>query len=280
MAEDFFGALGKKISKVTQSAVDKTSSLVETTKINSQITAEQKEIDKLFQKIGQVILRKADAGEIQPGEEENALICEIRGHEERILEFRKNLAAAKGMKLCPGCGELIAIDVAFCPKCGAPTPVVKAEEPVEEAVEACPDEEAVKASAEAAEEASAEGVEEASAEAAEKTSAEAAEEVPDAPYVVLEEASEEVQDAAYEVLEQGSEAAGESSEACSDAAETEPCSEPAEACGDAAEAEPCSEPAEACSDTAEAGPCSEPAEACSDTAEAESCGDDKESGEE
>ena len=65
MAEDFFGALGKKISKVTQSAVDKTSSLVETTKINSQITAEQKEIDKLKR---QVVELSAEIGKSLIGE--------------------------------------------------------------------------------------------------------------------------------------------------------------------------------------------------------------------
>jgi hypothetical protein len=28
------------------------------------------------------------------------------------------------MKICESCGSVIAMDVAFCPKCGAPAPIV------------------------------------------------------------------------------------------------------------------------------------------------------------
>lgn len=203
MAEDFFGALGKKISKATQSAVDKTSSLVETTRINSQISGEQKEIDKILQEIGRVVFNKVNAGELSPGEEESALIEKIHGHEDKIREFRQNLASVKGMKICPECEELIALDVAFCPKCGAPTPVPKAEEvPIEaeegqnltEAME-----EAVEEAADAASAAAAEAAD-CACEAAE-AAGEAAEAVGEAVKEAAEEAVEKAGPALDEAMD-------------------------------------------------------------------------------
>ena len=52
MSDDFFGDLGKSISRVTQKAVGRTGELFETTKINAQISGEQREIEKLYAKIG------------------------------------------------------------------------------------------------------------------------------------------------------------------------------------------------------------------------------------
>jgi hypothetical protein len=134
MAEDFFGAIGKFFARSAQGAADKTSSMMERSKINSKISGENKEIDKLCQQIGESIIERAAAGEIQLNERENLLVEEIAVHRDNIKEFRKELAALKNMKICPACESLIAIDVAFCPKCGAPTPVPEPEEVMAEEV--------------------------------------------------------------------------------------------------------------------------------------------------
>lgn len=125
MSEDFFGDLGKSITKATQQAVDKTSIFFESTKISAQISSEQKEIEKLYQNIGEAVYRQIKAGTLTPGEDIRAAAEEIKGHETQINVFKKNLADVKGMKICPNCREVIPSDVAFCPKCGAPTPVAK-----------------------------------------------------------------------------------------------------------------------------------------------------------
>ena len=218
MAEDFFGALGKKITQATHSAVDKTSSLMETGKINAQISGEHKEIEKICQKLGEAVLRKAEAGLMQLDESEAALIEEVGGHRERISELRQKLAEVKGMKICPACDELIDAGVAFCPKCGAPTPV-----PVKETVSE--GEVPIETEGEAAE-----AVSEAAEAAAEK--AEAAAEA-------VSEAAGAAEDKAEAACEAACEAAGEAAEAVSDAV--------SEAVGDAAEAA-----SDAVSDAAEA----------------------------
>ena len=134
MAEDFFGAIGKFFARAAVGAADKTSSMMEKSKINSQITGERKEIDKLCQQIGESVLERAAAGEIQLSERENLLMEEINVHQDRIREFRKVMAGLRNMKICPACESLIAIDVAFCPKCGAPTPVPEPEEVMAEEI--------------------------------------------------------------------------------------------------------------------------------------------------
>ena len=134
MAEDFFGAIGKFFARAAVGAADKTSSMMEKSKINSQITGERKEIEKLCQQIGESVLERAAAGEIQLSERENLLMEEINVHQVRIREFRKVMAGLRNMKICPACESLIAIDVAFCPKCGAPTPVPEPEEVMAEEI--------------------------------------------------------------------------------------------------------------------------------------------------
>lgn len=122
MSEDFFGDLGKSISRYTQNAVDKTSTFFEATKISAQISTEQKEIDKLYQKIGETVYRRAESRQMQLDDDLAAFVEEIRRHREQISSRRKDLADVKGKKVCPSCGELIPREVAFCPKCGAPSP--------------------------------------------------------------------------------------------------------------------------------------------------------------
>ncbi|MBP3914071.1 MAG: hypothetical protein J6D14_06655 [Lachnospiraceae bacterium] len=129
MSEDFFGDLGKSIFKTTQNAVDRTSNFFESTKINAQISAEQKEIEKLYSAIGEYVTRKYEAkDEIFPDDELRSRIEAVHARLGKLLELKQALAGAKGMKICTSCQELIANDMAFCPKCGAPVPVEEEED--------------------------------------------------------------------------------------------------------------------------------------------------------
>lgn len=207
MADDFFGTLGKKISKATHSAASATSSLVESTKLNAQISGEHKTVENLYRRIGEAVAKKAEAGELQLGDEENAIVEEIRKHKDTILGIRKALASIKGQKICPSCGEQIPKEVAYCPKCGTETPVE--EEPIEEIMaEAVEDtDEAVPASFEEVKEDLGEAAEE-----VKEAAAETAEEAKETFAEVAEEAAETVSEAAEEVKETVSEAAEEITE--------------------------------------------------------------------
>ena len=124
MAEDFFGELGKSISRATQQAVDKTSVFIERTKITAQISGEQKEIDKLYQRIGEIVYRKVKMGEMESDAEFAPIIHDIDAHTNQVTTYKRTLADVRKMKICESCGSVIAMDVAFCPKCGAPAPIV------------------------------------------------------------------------------------------------------------------------------------------------------------
>lgn len=134
MSEDFFGDLGKSISRYTKKAMDKTSTMVEGAKISAQISAERREIDKLYQKIGETVYRRAAESDISLDDDLTAFVDEIRQRKEKTASLTKDLADVKGQKVCQNCGELIPKEVAFCPKCGAATPVPeeKKEEETEE----------------------------------------------------------------------------------------------------------------------------------------------------
>ena len=124
MSEDFFGDLGKSISRATQSAVGRTSTFFESTKISAMISSEQKEIDKMYQAVGETVVNNAgDTGIVELDETIMDLISEIRVCQGRIHELKKELAGVRGMKVCPACHELVPSEVAFCPQCGEAMPV-------------------------------------------------------------------------------------------------------------------------------------------------------------
>lgn len=128
MSDDFFGDLGKSITRATQRAAMRTGSLIESTKINAMITAETKSIEKLHLELGELVYERVMEEKITPDEEMQAIIEELKGHLEKILNYRVELAEVRGMRVCPSCGEIIDPQVLFCPKCGVATPPPEEEE--------------------------------------------------------------------------------------------------------------------------------------------------------
>ena len=139
MAEDFFGDLSKSLSSAAQQAVDRTSTFFESQKMSVQIQTAQREIDKLYQKIGQAIFNQSKEDGFAASEDVQALIDEVSGQNDKIAGLKKAIAHIRGQKICPECGSAIDADHAFCPKCGAPVPVEEIPEadPVEEEICEC-----------------------------------------------------------------------------------------------------------------------------------------------
>jgi len=186
MAEDFFGDLSKSLSSAAQQAVDKTSTFFESQKMGVQIQAAQREIDKIYQKIGEAIFKESGKGGFAASEEVQALIDEVGAQNDKIAGLKKAIARIRGQKICTECGTAIDANHAFCPKCGAPAPEDELPEPdpVEEEVCECVPEagEAAECCCEKAEEAAEEMHEEVAAaiEEAKEAVAEAAEEIKEA----------------------------------------------------------------------------------------------------
>ncbi|MFD0714315.1 zinc ribbon domain-containing protein [Paenibacillus sp. GCM10027626] len=108
--------------KVKQSASDaakKAQQTVEITKLKSQISSKEKEMDDLYLNIGESVYRAHQAGGSDESEAEVAgflkeldeLQVEIQMLEERIKNIRFE-------KSC-SCGKVVPLDARFCPDCGA-----------------------------------------------------------------------------------------------------------------------------------------------------------------
>ncbi|MBQ6469406.1 MAG: zinc ribbon domain-containing protein [Lachnospiraceae bacterium] len=134
MSDDFFGDLGKSITRATQKAAMRTGSLIESTKINALITAESKAVEKLYLELGELVYEQFEDGEVRTDSQILSIIDELDMHLEKISSYRAELAEVKGMKVCPSCGEIIETDALFCPKCGVSTLTGEQEaaEPAEE----------------------------------------------------------------------------------------------------------------------------------------------------
>ena len=118
MSEDFFGDLGRSISKVTRRAMGRTGSLIESTRLGTQISGEEKTLSRLYAELGELVYERCRDGRITPDEVMAPLIEELTVSLGRIRGFTAELAEVKGMRLCRKCGALIEDDVLFCPKCG------------------------------------------------------------------------------------------------------------------------------------------------------------------
>ena len=123
MADDFFSEIGRSLSRFTQQAVGKTGEVVEMTKFNAQISSEQKEVEKLYQKIGELVYRGVKSDDIEVSDDLADIISMIDSHRAVIRNARKSLAEVQKKTLCPKCHEIVAADAAFCPRCGAAMPV-------------------------------------------------------------------------------------------------------------------------------------------------------------
>lgn len=114
----FFKDITKKVTETAKVAAKKSSGLVETTKLNMNISSEEDKIQKIFSKIGQMIFDDFERGEeIQE---------EFKDHCRKVLEIKENINNMKGQimrlkntKICPSCGAELEQEVSFCPKCGA-----------------------------------------------------------------------------------------------------------------------------------------------------------------
>jgi len=130
----FFEDLGKKISDVSQSTMQKGKDFAEVQKLNSSISDEQKKINEALMQIGKLYYSKykdnADADMVQ-------YINAITEGEAKIEDYKKQIVVIKGVKPCPQCGADVTSTAAFCNSCGAkitaPETTTEAPAPVAEA---------------------------------------------------------------------------------------------------------------------------------------------------
>ncbi|UOO37240.1 zinc ribbon domain-containing protein [Oscillospiraceae bacterium CM] len=123
----FFEDLGKKVTQTSQDAIKKTKILAETTKINSQISAEKRAISDSFSKIGE---KYFELFAENPDENLAVFVLAVKEAQAKINDFEEQINKLKGAESCPSCGASVTEGSLFCTSCGAKLTPPPAEEPV------------------------------------------------------------------------------------------------------------------------------------------------------
>lgn len=118
----FFEEVGKKLTQASQTTIQKTKEIADVTKLNSQISDEENKVRSMYATIGQKYFEMYE--EDQEAVFAEDILC-IQTAQSKVLELREQINIVKGIKKCSSCGSEIAKTAAFCPACGAKTPIVE-----------------------------------------------------------------------------------------------------------------------------------------------------------
>lgn len=121
----FFDNVSKKLTEVSQTAVQKTKNMADVAKLNAQVSDEEKKINEAYLQIGKMyVANHAEdfADEFKPYFEL------IHASEAKIEASQKELKELRGVEKCSCCGAEVESGSLFCSACGAE---MKREEPQE-----------------------------------------------------------------------------------------------------------------------------------------------------
>lgn len=115
----FFDDVKNKVTQVGHSAAKSARDFSETTKLNSQISDTEKQINQLYTQIGYEIYCAHNA---DPLPEVAQLIEQLNALHDQIEGLRAQVQTINASSLCPGCGAKIRPGMAFCSSCGTKLP--------------------------------------------------------------------------------------------------------------------------------------------------------------
>ena len=119
-----------KITKKTQDVVRGAKEFSDTTRLNSLISDEERQIEGLYSQIGKLYYKTQEPDTDSPI---GKLCIAIKASNDRIKNYRDEIDKVKNKKRCPACNVDIPLASLFCGVCGtnletAPEPVEKEEE--------------------------------------------------------------------------------------------------------------------------------------------------------
>lgn len=114
------------VEKTTKAVVQKSTDIVEITKVKIAIASDEAKMNELIRQTGQMVYDAYKTGSGNPEEVERK--CkEIDALAEEI-EIKKNqLARLRNLHHCSQCGAENDIDASYCNRCGSKLPEVEAE---------------------------------------------------------------------------------------------------------------------------------------------------------
>lgn len=124
-----FDKIGEKLTSGGQAVATQTKNLTEITRLNSEISKDEKRITEIYQILGQQFY-SANKGMA------NENVQNINGLFENIERNKQQIITIKGIVQCPKCTQELPIKSAFCSSCGttieeAPAEVTAEEVPAE-----------------------------------------------------------------------------------------------------------------------------------------------------
>lgn len=118
----FFDDLGKTLTDKSQEVAKKAKDVTEVTRLNSQISSEQKKIEACYTDIGRMYYQKMNGN---PEPEYAELAAQISQSMANIEAWRSEITRIRKIKKCVNCGAEISADAQFCNMCGAKNEVVQ-----------------------------------------------------------------------------------------------------------------------------------------------------------
>lgn len=127
----FFDKLGETLSNTGKDVAKKAKELAEVASLNSQVSAQEESINKVFLEIGKMVYEKKEEWTSPEMAEKFGTVDAAYAE---IARLKKEIMTVKGVKQCPKCGAEVQNDSAFCPSCGTAIPKEEpqAAEPVQE----------------------------------------------------------------------------------------------------------------------------------------------------
>ena len=129
---EFFDKLTKKASETYRGAAEKTGKLAKEAKLKIKINENKSKINDIYEEIGKKVYQKHTSNEevcIKKDLEEECAKIDILSSE--IDSYHKEILELSNVKACTNCGEHMAKEAKFFPKCGTEQPEIK-EEPARE----------------------------------------------------------------------------------------------------------------------------------------------------
>ena len=111
-----------KLNSLGQTVSTQTSLFAETTKLNSRISDEERQINAFYEQLGKNYFESNKDNE---NAEYKELIMNIKDAMARIKSYQEQLRSAKGFRACPQCGNEVPTGSMFCSVCGNKMPVVE-----------------------------------------------------------------------------------------------------------------------------------------------------------
>ena len=125
----YFNEIKNKLAQTGQTAIQKTKTFSEESKINQEINELLDQNEELFARIGRIIFEKYAVA--NQDKEIGELIETLNANNNRLAEKYQKRRKLKGLELCLNCGMEVSADASFCPGCGSKIEKVPIE-PVEE----------------------------------------------------------------------------------------------------------------------------------------------------